>query len=743
MTTIKRIASNRLTHLVSILLLLSVALYWFYPWDQNFRVNPPLVQRPELEDAQAADEWYVSPTGLQTNSGAIDSPWNLAYALGGAGGSIQPGDTVWLRGGTYTDYFSSSLTGTDGNRIALRQYPGERAIIDGRLMIFNSSWADYWGFEITNPSYDSDTGNAHNSGLWIINSSHNRYINLVVHDVYHASAIGFWVLATESEMYGTLIYENGKADDNLDHGIYTQNNEGIKTIKNNIFLNNWAYGLHVYGGSGYTKNYQIEENIFINNGRGNQADALVGGATPSDNLNFINNKSYNTIGFNTSIQFGYAGDHLSMSARNNYLAVPGNKSTALRSQKFNQVEVTNNTLIGMGIASRSSNTEGMVSENWDNNTYYQFGTEKGFRGDGTGGIYFDQWKTETGYDANTTWINSLPTGTRLFVQPNEFEPTRSHITIYNWDNLDTTTLSSSDLSGTGISNNDSYEIRDVQNYFGDPIATGRYNGSSISVTLPDTGSPVYQPASGSAPAHTSKQFNAFVLTYTPATYHTITPTVSGQGSLSISSPTQVLGGDDLTVTTTPSSGWHLSALKVDGGTVEGSSYTFSNISSSHTIEAVFEIDQSQSNDNDNNSTNTDDNNNNSGSQIESGMTPPGTGVVSSSSSQSSSGSTAAASSATQTEAVAKKTIESVVPKTITKDLTEIVSTLPLPKALTNTASAVIDTLDPVIDTTARAIDKVIPNTTLPKPLAQALALLARAILWKLIFLVRIPLYLMS
>ncbi|MEK9156513.1 MAG: hypothetical protein AAB360_04465, partial [Patescibacteria group bacterium] len=222
------------------------------------------------------------------------------------------------------------------------------------------------------------------------------------------------------------------------------------------------------------------------------------------------------------------------------------------------------------------------------------------------------------------------------------------------------------------------------------------------------------------------------------------PSVSGQGSLSISSPTQVLGGDDLSITATPSQGWHIKEIKIDSASQgSGSSYTFLNVSSSHTIEAVFEIDQSQSNDNDNNSTNTDDNNNNSGSQIESGMTPPGTGVVSSSSSQSSSGSTAAASSATQTEAVAKKTIESVVPKTITKDLTEIVSTLPLPKALTNTASAVIDTLDPVIDTTARAIDKVIPNTTLPKPLAQALALLARAILWKLIFLIRIPLYLMS
>ncbi|HEX6533097.1 MAG TPA: hypothetical protein VF041_00785, partial [Gemmatimonadaceae bacterium] len=50
-------------------------------------------------DPTAHSGWFVSPTGTSGASGAATSPWSLAFALGGANGKIQPGDTVWLRGG--------------------------------------------------------------------------------------------------------------------------------------------------------------------------------------------------------------------------------------------------------------------------------------------------------------------------------------------------------------------------------------------------------------------------------------------------------------------------------------------------------------------------------------------------------------------------------------------------------------------------------------------------------------------
>src|SRR5512135_662711 len=69
---------------------------------------------------------FVSPAGGPGGSGSADRPWDLATALGGAGGRVQPGDTVWLRGGTYHGSFRTDLRGSPGQWIVFRQAPGER-----------------------------------------------------------------------------------------------------------------------------------------------------------------------------------------------------------------------------------------------------------------------------------------------------------------------------------------------------------------------------------------------------------------------------------------------------------------------------------------------------------------------------------------------------------------------------------------------------------------------------------------
>ena len=82
---------------------------------------------------------------------------------------MHPGDTIWLRGGTYTGNFTSYLTGTASLPIVVRQYPGERATLDGnvnpgdvgkqRSGSVRSQWGGYtwyWGFEVTNSNPDAD-----------------------------------------------------------------------------------------------------------------------------------------------------------------------------------------------------------------------------------------------------------------------------------------------------------------------------------------------------------------------------------------------------------------------------------------------------------------------------------------------------------------------------------------------------------------------------------------------------------
>src|SRR6266540_1785598 len=76
-----------------------------------------------------ATTFYASPTGTHSASGTLASPWDLRTALNSS--LIQPGDTVYLRGGVYYGKYNTPLTGTAASPITIRSYPGEWARLDG------------------------------------------------------------------------------------------------------------------------------------------------------------------------------------------------------------------------------------------------------------------------------------------------------------------------------------------------------------------------------------------------------------------------------------------------------------------------------------------------------------------------------------------------------------------------------------------------------------------------------------
>ena len=76
-------------------------------------------------------DFYVSPTAAANGNGSLNSPWKLQTALDHPS-AVQPGDTIWLRGGIYNaPPYTNHLIGTSADPIVVRQYPGERARIDG------------------------------------------------------------------------------------------------------------------------------------------------------------------------------------------------------------------------------------------------------------------------------------------------------------------------------------------------------------------------------------------------------------------------------------------------------------------------------------------------------------------------------------------------------------------------------------------------------------------------------------
>ena len=84
-----------------------------------------------LAAVATATDYYVAPNGSPSGNGSINNPWDLKTALNQPS-AVHAGDTIWLRGGTYTNPpWVSHLNGTSANPIIVRQYAGERARLDG------------------------------------------------------------------------------------------------------------------------------------------------------------------------------------------------------------------------------------------------------------------------------------------------------------------------------------------------------------------------------------------------------------------------------------------------------------------------------------------------------------------------------------------------------------------------------------------------------------------------------------
>src|SRR3977135_2758068 len=80
--------------------------------------------------AASAAEFYVAPNASASGTGSLSNPWKLQTALDQPS-AVQPGDTIWLRGGTYVGSFTSNLKGRSSRPIIVRQYDGQRAKIEG------------------------------------------------------------------------------------------------------------------------------------------------------------------------------------------------------------------------------------------------------------------------------------------------------------------------------------------------------------------------------------------------------------------------------------------------------------------------------------------------------------------------------------------------------------------------------------------------------------------------------------
>jgi len=410
---------------------------------------------------------YAAPAGRSDGSGAADHPWDLATALGGGRGQVQPGDTVWLRGGRYSGTWVSTLTGTPSAPIVVRQYPGERATLDGRgtrndIFVVRGAWTVYWGFEVTSSDptrVSSDRSSNLRPDLVVNNGPHNKYVNLVIHD----GGVAFYTYSDAStvEIYGCIIFNNGwrGPDRGHGHGLYLKSDEGPLVARDNVLFNQFGYGVHAYtdAGTGRLRNIRIEGNVAFNNGlMGGDRDAdganvLIGGNQPASGITVVGNLTYFSPGVRgPNLAFGFRDiQNADLVAKGNYAA--GGRPV-LTVRRWSAPQVADNTLID-----------------------------------------------DTAEQRLTT--------AAVFVKPNAYEVGRAYVVVYNWGRAVRVTA---DLVGV-LREGDRYEIRSVQDLFGPPVKAGTYAGGGIELPMSPPPPPIpVGMASSQAPA-TGPTFDVFVV----------------------------------------------------------------------------------------------------------------------------------------------------------------------------------------------------------------------------------------
>ena len=189
---------------------------------------------------EGARQYYVAPAGDDDGPGTEALPLRTVQK---ACDMAQAGDQILLREGVYVGDVTLRYSGEEGKPIALRSYPGERPVVEGRVSLEALEgwqkpigWITIEGLEIRKGWDGIKFYNAHDV---VLRSNH-------IHDASNQGILGN---GYRVRIEGNTIARNGLRDDNAEsnqeHGIYCTGTH--ITIANNAIHGNRAYGIQVAG----------------------------------------------------------------------------------------------------------------------------------------------------------------------------------------------------------------------------------------------------------------------------------------------------------------------------------------------------------------------------------------------------------------------------------------------------------------------------------------------------------------
>lgn len=433
------------------------------------------------------------------------------------------------KGNTFTDL----VRGASGGGQAASHASGAKAVLGGSVLGIFGADTIYRDLEIMNswPERDETQSGisldlARGEGI-SVRGPRIKIINTIIHD--NVNGIGSWSQAPDNEVYGNVIYNNGwlvGPQNPHGHGMYLENASGYKRILDNIILNSFNLGTQAFGVTGPFVGGRFEGNVYSNNGSPTGRDSewrtinlLIGTqsqAIPS--VDVIDNYFYypsNVSGTNLKLGYGVPD--------NGRLTMTGNSvmggGQQVQMKDWINATVTGNTFYSSNERIILLNRPAGGDYDWNRNRYYSqarpenciggnrrasFGLNSEQGGCG-GPIDFNEWKAASGFDSKSTYSESKPVSS-VIIRVNQYEPGRANIIVYNWDLKSTINVDVSSVIRPGTS----FEIRNAQDYSGEPVFTGTYDGKSIA--LPMTQSSVARPIGYDfTPQFTGPEFNVFVL----------------------------------------------------------------------------------------------------------------------------------------------------------------------------------------------------------------------------------------
>ena len=219
----------------------------------------------------AITTYYVATNGSDSNPGSQNSPF---ATITHAATKAKAGDTVYVRGGTYTfsnEQYIGSI-GTSSAPISYQSYPGEKAILDSTQTPSNSNLVNVAGTYNIFKSFELK--NAKSIGIVSWGGQNIQILNNVIYNSYkNGIFVGFdrdMTTASNIRIIGNTVYSNCLVNKSRNltggwpQGIGSTMASNI-TISNNHVYQNYGEGIDfVLTNGGVASGNNVHDNYSVN-----------------------------------------------------------------------------------------------------------------------------------------------------------------------------------------------------------------------------------------------------------------------------------------------------------------------------------------------------------------------------------------------------------------------------------------------------------------------------------------------